>query len=166
VKFEAYFGERSYPIEVKQESGKILLRVGGAVHEADVAEIAPGRYSIVHGRKVFDVFVEGSNNGQFQVLFPDRQISLELLDPRKLKSLRHRHAEADGEIAISSPMPGKVVRLLVALGQNVERGQGLIVVEAMKMQNELKAPRGGTLKSINALEGKTVNAGEELMVIG
>ncbi|MDD5541589.1 MAG: hypothetical protein PHX83_00265 [Acidobacteriia bacterium] len=166
MKFEAYFGEQLFPVEVKEDGERVFLQVESVVYESQAVELAPGRYSIVHDRKVYDVVVEASNDGQFQVQWRDRRISLELLDPRKLKSMRHRHAESDGEVAVCSPMPGKIVRLLVSEEEHVERGQGLIVVEAMKMQNELKAPREGILKSIKVAEGKTVNAGEELMVIG
>jgi biotin carboxyl carrier protein len=63
-------------------------------------------------------------------------------------------------------MPGKVVRVLVAVGDEVAAGQGLLVVEAMKMQNEMKAPRPGKVLSLSAAEGSTVTAGEVLATIG
>lgn len=165
MKFEAYFNEQVIPLEVQESGSRVTLRINGEIHEADVFSVIPGGYSVLLGGKVYDVFVEGSNNGMYQVSLRDRRISLELLDPRRLKSLRHHHSDADGEVAIISPMPGKVVRWLASEGETVEAGQGLVVVEAMKMQNELKSPRGGRVKSINAHEGKTVNAGDELMVI-
>ncbi len=165
LKFEAYFDDQSFPVEIQESGSRIELRINEERYEADVIGVSLGRYSIVLGGKVFDVHVDAPRSGEFQVSLRDRRITLELVDPRKLKSLRHRHADSGGDLSISSPMPGKVVRLLVAEGQTVEPGQGVIVVEAMKMQNELKAPRSGTIKSLNAHEGKTVNAGEELMVI-
>lgn len=163
--FEAYLNGQTMPVEVWESGTKVRLRVNGSVHEADVLSIILGRYSILLDGKVFDVYVDAGRNGDFHVSFPDQRISLELVDPRKLKSLRHRHADAGGEVAIQSPMPGKVVKLLVTEGQMVKAGQGLIVVEAMKMQNEMKSPREGSVKSINVHEGRTVNAGEELLVI-
>jgi biotin carboxyl carrier protein len=165
VRFEAYLDNQSLPIEIHQSGPLVELEVQGEHFEADVIDVSPGRYSIVWRGKVFDVHVDALPSGEFHVSLRDRRITLELVDPRKLKSLRHRHADTGGEASISSPMPGKVVRLLVAEGQSVEPGQGVVVVEAMKMQNEIKAPRSGTIKSLNAHEGKTVNAGEELMVI-
>lgn len=163
--FEAYFDDQVIPLEIQESGTRVTLQVHGIRHEADVVVVSPGRYSILFEGKVFDVYVDAPQNGTFQVALPNQHVSLELTDPRKLKSLRHRHADHSGEVAISSPMPGKVVRLLVTEGQAVDSAQGLIVVEAMKMQNELKAPREGRVKSINAHEGKTVNAGEELLVI-
>jgi biotin carboxyl carrier protein len=67
---------------------------------------------------------------------------------------------------ITAPMPGKVVRVLIETGQMVEAGQGLVVVEAMKMQNELRAPRTGRVLSVPAKEGATVGAAEILATIG
>ena len=67
---------------------------------------------------------------------------------------------------LASPMPGKVVRVLVAVGDEVAAGQGLLVVEAMKMQNEMKSPRAGKVLSLAAVEGATVSAGQPLATIG
>lgn len=163
--FEAYLNDHPMPIEIQENGSQVTLRMDGQCFEADLVQISPGRYSILFAGKVFDVFVDAPRNGEFHVALPDQRISLELVDPRKLKSLRHRHVDAAGEVAISSPMPGKVVKLLIQEGEAVKPGQGLIVIEAMKMQNELKSPREGKIKSVNATEGKTVNAGEELLVI-
>ncbi len=165
MKFDAYLQDQTFPVEVQRNQSTIELRIDGKSFAGDGVEVSPGRYSILFDGKVFDVFVDAPKNGEYHVALREERVSLELADPRKLKSARHRHAEADGEIAISSPMPGKIVRLLVKEGESVKAGQGLIVVEAMKMQNELKSPRGGVVKSVNAREGKTVNAGEELLVI-
>jgi len=165
VKFEACLDNQSLPVEIQESGSHVVFRIDGESYEGDVIAVTPGRYSILFRGKVFDVYVETLREGECQVALRDQRISLALADPRKLKSLRSRHVDSGGEISISSPMPGKVVRLLVAEGQAVDQGQGIIVIEAMKMQNEVKAPRSGTIKSLNAHEGKTVTAGEELMVI-
>ncbi len=163
--FEAYWENQSQMIEVQESGSQVTLRVNGELYVGDLIAVGPGRYSILFGGRVFDVFVDSVRNGEFQVALQGRRFSLELADPRKLKSLRHRHADAGGDVAIVSPMPGKIVRLLVKEGEKVELGQGLVVVEAMKMQNELRAPRSGVVKSVNVHEGRTVSGGEELMVI-
>ncbi|HEY0384866.1 MAG TPA: biotin/lipoyl-containing protein, partial [Pyrinomonadaceae bacterium] len=74
-------------------------------------------------------------------------------------------AHADGSLEIVAPMPGKVVRVLVEAGAQVEAGAGLVIVEAMKMQNEMKSPRAGTVTALHVKTGATVNAGEVLAVI-
>lgn len=165
MKFEAYLDDQLTPLEVTETGSRVTVKAQGKSFEADVISIFPGQYSILFAGKVFDVHVENLREGEFQVVFRDHRVSLELLDPRKIKSLRHRHADSQGEVAVSSPMPGKLVRRLVREGQTVEQGQGLLVIEAMKMQNEIKSPKSGVVKSVNTQEGKTVNAGEELLVI-
>jgi biotin carboxyl carrier protein len=89
----------------------------------------------------------------------------EVRDPRTLKSRRTGAAAAGGPRKLVAPMPGKVVRLLVAENDAVEAGQGVAVIEAMKMQNELKSPKKGVVRKILAREGAAVNAGETLAVV-
>jgi biotin carboxyl carrier protein len=89
-----------------------------------------------------------------------------VIDPKRLRSTQSSGAHHPGAAEIISPMPGKIVRVLVEPGAHVEAGAGVIVVEAMKMQNEMKAPKAGVVVSINAEDGATVNAGDVLAVIG
>ena len=88
-----------------------------------------------------------------------------VVDPKRLRSGESAGAHQAGAAEIVSPMPGKIVRVLVRAGDKVEAGAGIIVVEAMKMQNEMKAPKAGSVVSINAEEGATVNAGDVLAVV-
>jgi len=91
--------------------------------------------------------------------------AVELRDPR---SLRSRHKDAGDEKSprnIFAPMPGRIVRLLVAENSEVEAGQGIVVVEAMKMQNEIKSPKKGIVKKISATPGATVNPGDVLAIV-
>jgi len=83
-------------------------------------------------------------------------------DPRAWRGRRHGTVEAEGRQAIAAPMPGKVIRLLVKAGDKVQAGQGVLVVEAMKMQNEVKSPKSGRVERLLAKEGQPVNAGEVL----
>jgi biotin carboxyl carrier protein len=89
----------------------------------------------------------------------------ELRDPRSLRSRRDGAADSQGVKKLLAPMPGKVVRLLVAEKDEVEAGQGIIVVEAMKMQNELKSPKKGVVRQVMAAAGAAVNAGDVLAII-
>ena len=83
-------------------------------------------------------------------------------DPRQWRRYRGVMAEAQGRQRLTAPMPGKVVRLLVAAGDAVEAGQGIVVVEAMKMQNEVRSPKSGTVEALLVTEGEAVDAGETL----
>ena len=127
-------------------------------------------YSMVaSGPGVFSFLIDGRSY-EAAILAPgtiqvdDRVFSVEVFDPRELRS-RSSAGASQGRQSISAPMPGKVVRVLVAVGDAVDAGQGLIVVEAMKMQNEMKSPKNGTVVEIRTADGATVAAGEILVVI-
>jgi len=93
------------------------------------------------------------------------RFAVELHDPRSLKSRLKASGDETGPKKIVAPMPGRVVRLLVAEGSEVEAGQGIIVVEAMKMQNEIKSPKKGIVKKISAAPGAAVNPGDVLAIV-
>src|SRR6266478_3045947 len=94
-----------------------------------------------------------------------REYSVDIVDPRSWRRSRGGKIDLAGRQQVSAPMAGKIVRVLIAQGQHVESGQGLLVVEAMKMQNEIRSPKTGTVERLAAREGETVNAGEILAVI-
>ena len=93
------------------------------------------------------------------------RFAVELRDPRSLRSRQKAGGDETGPKKIVAPMPGRVVRLLVAEGCEVEAGQGMIVVEAMKMQNEIKAPKKGLVKKISTSPGAAVNPGDVLAIV-
>jgi biotin carboxyl carrier protein len=121
------------------------------------------------GPGIFSILIEGRSY-QATILAPgviqvnDRIFDVEIFDPRELRARSSANA-SHGRQNIAAPMPGKVVRLLVSVGDQVEPGQGLIVVEAMKMQNEMKSPKTGTVVEVKTKDGATVAAGEILIVI-
>ena len=138
-------------------------------YDVEVRELARGEYLLVSGTNVYKCRVEqklDSRAGEsFAVVLRGHNYDLSLIDPKRLRSGQGSTAHHTGAAAIVSSMPGKIVRVLVAAGASVEAGAGIIVVEAMKMQNEMKAPKAGVVVSINAEEGATVNAGDVLAVI-
>ena len=125
----------------------------------------PGVYSVLMDGRSYDARVEERPGGGLVVVIDGYRFEMEVRDPRRW-ARTSGSAGGDGVHNIVAPMPGKVVRVLVAPGQAVEAGQGLIVVEAMKMQNEMKAPRTGQVLGVTAKEGATVAAGEVLVTIG
>jgi biotin carboxyl carrier protein len=137
--------------------------VDGRAVEADAVRISPGAYSIIVGGQSFELTIEESAEGLL-VRTNGREFHVDIVDPR---SWRRRHGagiELAGRQQLLAPMPGKVVRVLVVAGQKVEAGQGLLVIEAMKMQNEVRSPKSGTIEKL-AREGQTVNAGEILAIV-
>jgi biotin carboxyl carrier protein len=129
------------------------------VNQPDIVEVEHGVYSVILGLSSWEVRVVGN-----QITIAGHQFLLEIDDPRQWKRSRHA-ADARGRASIAAAMPGKIVRVLVAVGDEVVAGQGILVVEAMKMQNELKAPRDGRVTAIEVRENDSVNAGALLATI-
>jgi len=132
----------------------------GISRDYSIEPSGPGIFSIlIHGRSYqATVLAPGT------VQVNNRIFSVELFDPRELRA-RSSAGASHGRQNIVAPMPGKVVRVLVAAGDTVEAGQGLIVVEAMKMQNEMRSPKSGIVVEVKTTAGATVTAGEILIVI-
>lgn len=131
--------------------------------DAQVATPAPGLYSVLMDGRSYDAFVEETPAG-LVVWIDGSRFAIEVHDPRRW-SRKTAGPSAEGVQTIVSPMPGKVVRVLVGPGDAVESGQGLVVVEAMKMQNEMKSTRAGKVLTVAAREGETVTAGQILATI-
>ena len=148
---------------------KLQILVDGAPVEVDadllndVVEVEPGVYSILYGGRSYEARVTRSPDG-LNVDTGGRRVSAEVVDPRE-RNRGAKRALGGGRQNITSPMPGKVIRLLVSEGDAVEAGQGLVVVEAMKMQNEVKAARPGKVAEIRVRDGDTVGAGDTLVVL-
>jgi biotin carboxyl carrier protein len=124
-----------------------------------VRQVEPGVHSVLLDGASYEVRVQGVT-----ATVGGRQFAVEVHNPRDA-SRSSRAALGSGRQSVTAPMPGKVVRMLVATGDLVETSQGLVVVEAMKMQNELKATRPGRVVEIRAREGETVGAGDILLVL-
>ncbi|MBK7928894.1 MAG: acetyl-CoA carboxylase biotin carboxyl carrier protein subunit [Bryobacterales bacterium] len=125
----------------------------------EAVESAPGVWSLLWEGQSFEAILEPG-----AVIVNGTRIAATSLDPRNW-SPADAHAAASGPAHITAPMPGKLVRVLVAEGDTVEEGQGIAVVEAMKMQNEMQAPRAGIVRGLRAAPGATVAAGEVLATI-
>ena len=135
----------------------------GPEREADVELAEPCVYSVLLDGRSYEARVEVTAEG-LVVVIDGYRFAIDVHDPRRF-SRRHAGRGAEGVQTISAPMPGKLVRVLVAPGDAVVAGQGLVVVEAMKMQNEMKAARAGRVLAVSAKEGATVTAGEVLVTI-
>ena len=151
-------------IEILSPAPDCRFQLGDAApRDANVESPEPGVYSVLLDGRSYDAFVEDTPTG-LVVTIEGHRFELEVRDPRRW-SRKSAGAGAGTVQSIVSPMPGKVVRVLAAPGDEVVAGQGIVVVEAMKMQNELKANRTGRVLSVAAKEGATVNAGELLATI-
>ncbi len=141
----------------------VLRGVLDASGAASIAEITPGVFSILLGKRSFTVHVI-QRGAQLEVWTRNRCYTISIADPRDPLGTGEKISAA-GPVEIRAQMPGKVIKLLVTPGDRVEAGQGVIVIEAMKMQNEMKAPKDGIIGRVLVEEGGTVAAGETLVVV-
>ena len=150
MKLKAIIGDREEDVVLELAGARVSARIGARHYELEARETEPGVY----------VFFLGNTVREFRV---DERIKI--IDPKRLRSGQNSDGHHHGVAEIVAPMPGKVVRVHVEPGASVEKGDGVVVVEAMKMQNEMKAPRAGTVVSVNVQPGDTVNAGDVLAVL-
>ncbi|HYL61583.1 MAG TPA: biotin/lipoyl-containing protein [Candidatus Methylomirabilis sp.] len=166
MKFEVQLttssGQHSHIVELERNSDRWKITLDGQPLDADAVEVAPNVVSVLLDGQAFEFSIVPSSTGALQLRTDYQEFSAEVVDPRAWRGRRHGALEAEGRQQVLAPMPGKVIRVLVKVGDKVEAGQGLLVVEAMKMQNEIRSPKSGTVERLLALEGQPVNAGEVL----
>jgi biotin carboxyl carrier protein len=131
--------------------------------EADIQEVEPGVYSALVGARSVEAKIERNGDG-FTVRVNGRPYNVAVRDPRQ-RGPHAGHLAAEGPQAVTSPMPGKVVRVMARAGEAVRAGQGLLVIEAMKMQNEIRAPKDGRVAVLSVKEGDSVRAGGTLAIV-
>ena len=167
MKLRARTGELLEDLILNVEEGRVTAEVGGRVYNLEVRELLPGSYLFFRDTEVHECLVSerAKSKEEFVVSIRGRSHPVTILDPKRLRSGQNSDRHHHGVAEILAPMPGKVVRVQLEAGANVEKGTGIVVVEAMKMQNEMKAPRAGVLVSVNVKPGDTVNAGDVLAVI-
>ncbi|HEV2489417.1 MAG TPA: biotin/lipoyl-containing protein [Candidatus Acidoferrales bacterium] len=157
-------GNRERRVEIERRGGHLHFRLDNEDVAADAIQLRPGIYSILLGGFAYEVRVN-SGTEDLLVQVNGRDYRAEVFDPRQWRRDRGELVEAEGRQQVVAPMPGKIVRVLVKTGESVETGQGLMVVEAMKMQNEIKSPKSGKIERLLVREGQAVNSGETLAVV-
>jgi biotin carboxyl carrier protein len=158
-------------------AGPMECLVDGRAMSVDVRVLEPGVMSllIVSTGAQGSTAAQGSTETQGSqyrcvldgdgVVIDGRRYGFEVEDPRSLQGRRGAGAGTEGPRPVKAPMPGRVVRLLVAAGEEVKEGQGCVVIEAMKMQNELKSPKAGRVVRVGVVVGDTVGSGDVLVVV-
>ncbi len=147
---------------------ELQFTIDGQPLEADWAEISPGAYSILIDGQSYQARVApapSSPSGRtdaWVVTIAEYDFHIEVRDPRTRRFAGQAVAH-DGPLDVLAPMPGKIVRVLVSRDQEVGQGEGLVVIEAMKMQNELRAPRAGRITEVHVKEGVGIEAGARLL---
>jgi biotin carboxyl carrier protein len=154
---------KNYRLELNRADGRWGCRLNGREVEIDAVVVLPNALSLRIGNLAYEVKSE-CVAGELQISVGSSRFTAEVCDPRSWRG-RTRAGEDHGPRKIVASMPGKVVRVLVSAGDSIEAGAGLVVVEAMKMQNEIKSPKKGKVEKILVSAGAAVNAGNVLAII-
>jgi biotin carboxyl carrier protein len=159
--YEVTIAGKTYRVELQRAGAGWQCKLDGRELPLDVIAAQAGVFSLLLEGKSYEVKQEIAGTDTNIVVGRDR-FGVSLRDPRSFRSRRGSGGAGQGPQKITAPMPGKIVRVLAAEGSAVQAGQSVIVIEAMKMQNELKAPKDGVVKKINVAEGAAVEAGQAL----
>ena len=162
-------GGRVLTVEVRRENGGFIATVDDHRHVVDVCQVN-GSWSLLLGTRSYDVsFIEEPDGGT-AVVVDGRRVPVVVESPRRSWDSRrpggtHGGAAPTGPHRVVAPMPGKIIKVLVKPGDEVEPRQGLVVVEAMKMENELRSQWGGTVLEVRVTEGASVETGALLVIV-
>jgi biotin carboxyl carrier protein len=158
--------DRTVIVDGPGPDGRFRISIDGLEQQVDAAAVRPGSWSLLVGGRAFQVDLDRRRNG-IAASVGAGEVTLRVEDAlhRRLASAAGARAPARGE-SIRAPIAGKVVKVLVAVGDQVAPGRAVIVLEAMKMENELAAERGGTVSAIHRAAGQAVDTGDLLVEIG
>ena len=164
--FIAKLGDQSYTVEI-EESGRSVYRVSVDGNEFLVDGKKTGRtnFSLIVDNRSFEIEVDNTDD-EYRVLVDGRNYRIHLVDERRVRvGAAQSGLQLQGRQMVSVPMPGKIIAVLVAIGDAVEMGQGLVIVEAMKMENEVRSPISGEVREIKVKPGDTVEGGALLVIV-
>jgi biotin carboxyl carrier protein len=169
MRYTATVNAETVCLEVTDTAGATAVNIAGCPTAVDLSPVTPpSLYSLIMDGRSFEVFVEESEPGEYCIVIGGEQYAVAVAnerDARPSKTAR-RSLPNSGEVLVKAPMPGLVIAVTVAVGDTVRAGQGLVQLEAMKMENELLAPAAGTVRAVHAAKGQKVNIGQLLVTIG
>jgi len=165
VTYDVVVDGTTHRVEVTRGERTWRCAVDGEVTEVDVASTARDVLSLLIGNKQYEVKRERSLRGDVHLVIGSARHAVDVQDPRSLRTRRSAARSEAGPQKLTAAMPGKIVRILVQEKEEVTAGQAVLVMEAMKMQNEMKSPKDGRVQKILTSEGSTVNAGDTLAII-
>jgi biotin carboxyl carrier protein len=161
--YEVTIADKTHLVELVRSGSNWVCKLDGHSFPIDAVALQSNVLSVLIDGKSYEIKQEITGS-DLNIVVGRERFSASVRDPRSLRS-RRRSDAGSGPRKISAPMPGKVVRILAKTGEQVEAGQGVVIIEAMKMQNELKSPKKGAVKKIHAAEGALVEAGQVLAEI-
>ena len=161
MKYVTFVGDKQFEIEIGKD-GEVI--VNGEQRHVDFLNLGPSLYSLITDSSSLQVVVEGES-GHYDVLVNGHLHETQVLDERALLMAQRRGGLVGGTGEINSPMPGLIVGVLVETGQTVEVGQTVVILESMKMQNELKTPVAGVIEEVACEVGQTVDKNARLVMV-
>jgi biotin carboxyl carrier protein len=167
MKLTAEIAGEKHELDIRHDGSRVFAEIDGRRYDVEEHASQPGLYLLLSDGYVYECRVAhpDTKRESSEVTIGSRAYTVTLADPKRLRGAQIADSHAGGTSQIVAPMPGKVVRVLVETGAEVEAGAGVLVVEAMKMQNEMKSPKAGKVTSINVVAGATVNAGDVLAIV-
>ena len=163
MKYEVEIQGRAVTAEVEQHGERIEAQIDGRHYELKVVSPERDVYTIFDSDRVYEARVWASDRDALRVRIGGIVFSTIVIDRKHRRPTTEHRTE--GRQNLTAPMPGKVVRILLSAGDDVAAGQGVLVVEAMKMQNEIKSPKSGRVVEVRVSEGESVNANQVLVVV-
>lgn len=163
MKYEVEIQGRQVSIDFEQRNGRVLACVGSRLYDIEVVSPEDGVFTFLADDRVYEAHVWAPEPNSLSVKIGGHLFSTSIIDRKHRRSTSEHGIE--GRQNLVAPMPGKVVRVLLGAGDEVTLGQGVVVVEAMKMQNEIKSPKAGRVIEVRVIEGAAVNANQVLAVV-
>lgn len=161
MKYTTIINEQQFEVEI-QTDGSVL--VNGKRYDVDFLELGSSLFSIIRDTESKELAIDG-NQGEYELLLDGRLYEARVLDPRSMLMLNRKGGLQLDSGELHAPMPGLIVDVLVNKGDVVEKGETVVILESMKMQNELKAPSAGTVQTISTEAGATVDKNQLLLTI-
>jgi biotin carboxyl carrier protein len=162
--YEVSIDGKNHRLEISKLNNRWDCKLDGEKLDVDAIIARPNVLSLIVNGQAFEVKREQSTT-DLHLWVKSARFAVDVRDPRSLRSRRASGSGVEGPQKVHAPMPGKIVRVLAPAGTQVSAGQGVLVIEAMKMQNELKSPKDGVVKQVVAAEGASVTAGEVLAIV-
>jgi len=162
--YDVTIDDKNYRLELEQADGGWQCRLDGREIQMDAVLARRDVLSVLIHGKAYEIKRERTAT-DLHLWVGSARYAAELRDPRSLRGRKGSTGDDRGPKKLLAPMPGKVVRVLLKEGSEVQPGQGILVMEAMKMQNEIKSPKKGILVKLVASEGSAVNAGDVLAIV-
>lgn len=163
MKYTTIINNQQFEIEINKDG---TLTVNGEKREADFLPISGSLYSIIKDNRSLELAIEDAPDSKYEILMEGRLYEGMVLDERAMMMMNRKGGLTLDSGDVNSPMPGLIVEVTVNEGDTVTQGQTVVILESMKMQNELKAPRDGVVQSVSVSQGQSVEKNALLLSIG